>query len=234
MTTQGRSAIVAASAIAGLGAAGVCVLADNAREREGISTLDPRVAADMVHLRAPDLTLLARVLTFVGSEVVVGVAAMLVLLALLLRRSWTRATVLAAGMAGSAALTVGVKLLVARSRPGAADRLGAADSSYSFPSGHTLNSAVFLALLCWLVWPLLSRVGRSVTIPAAAVLAIGIGWSRLYLGYHWFTDVLASVLVAASWLGIVWVLHRSVTVALLQRAPADALAVQPDRPRLRA
>jgi membrane-associated phospholipid phosphatase len=234
MTTQGRSAIVAASAIAGLGAAGVCVLADDAREREGISTLDPRVAADMVHLRAPDLTLLARVLTFVGSEVVVGVAAMLVLLALLLRRSWTRATVLAAGMAGSAALTVGVKLLVARSRPGAADRLGAADSSYSFPSGHTLNSAVFLALLCWLVWPLLSRVGRSVTIPAAAVLAIGIGWSRLYLGYHWFTDVLASVLVAASWLGIVWVLHRSVTVALLQRAPADALAVQPDRPRLRA
>lgn len=40
------------------------------------------------------------------------------------------------------------------------DRLGALDTSYSFPSGHTLNSAVLLALVGWLLWPSLGYAGR--------------------------------------------------------------------------
>jgi membrane-associated phospholipid phosphatase len=42
------------------------------------------------------------------------------------------------------------------------------------------------------------------------VLAVGIGASRLYLGYHWLTDVIASGLVAVAWLSVVWMLREPV------------------------
>ena len=109
----------------------------------------------------------------------------------------------AIGMAGSAALTVLVKHLVARARPGAADVLGPVDHSYSFPSGHTLNSAVFLGLLVWLLWPALrSHAARTMAVAAAALLAAGVGASRVYLGLHWVTDVLAAWLLAGAWLSL--------------------------------
>ncbi len=192
--------------VAALGSLLVCGLADAAREHDGISTVDPRVAADMVAHRTAGLTVLARTLTFVGSEAVVGLIAAVILAALVWRRTWDRAVVFAVAMGGSAVLTVAVKLAVARPRPGAVDRLGALDTSYSFPSGHTLNSAVLLGLVCWLLWPAVSWTARVLVIASAVLLTAGIGFSRLYLGYHWFTDVTASVVIAVSWLSAVLVL----------------------------
>ncbi len=140
--------------------AGVAGLADAAREHDGVSRLDPVTAADVLTWRTPALTHLARILTFMGSEIVVGGLAIAVLLTLLTRHQLTRATVFATAMGGSAFLTVAVKLLVGRPRPGAVDRLGVVDTTYSFPSGHTLNSAVFLALVVWLLWPSVRYAGH--------------------------------------------------------------------------
>jgi len=195
--------------VACLATACVVALADAVGEHDGLSRLDPTIATDVVRSRTAPLTLLARALTFLGSEVVVGGLAIIVLALLLARRRFTSATVFAAGMTGSAFLTVAVKLLVARARPGAVDRLGAADTTYSFPSGHTLNSAVFLALVMWLLWPLLKHAGRVAVATTGAVLATGVAASRVYLGYHWFTDVLASGLVALAWLSMVWLAHSA-------------------------
>jgi undecaprenyl-diphosphatase len=84
--------------------------------------------------------------------------------------------------------------------------MGAPDTTSSFPSGHTLNSVVFLALVVWLLWPTVRRGGHVALVAAGAVLSIGVAASRVYLGYHWLTDVLASGLVALAWLCIVWLL----------------------------
>jgi membrane-associated phospholipid phosphatase len=195
--------------VSGLTTACVVGLADAVGEHDGLSRLDPRIAGEVVRWRTPTLTQLAHVLTFVGSEVVVGGLTIVVLAILLARRQLTRAAVLAVGMGGSAFLTVAVKLHVARARPGAVDRLGAVDTTYSFPSGHTLNSAVFLALVVWLLWPSLRYAGRVAAATTGAGLAIGVAASRVYLGYHWFTDVLASGLVALAWLSIVWLGHSA-------------------------
>ena len=189
-----------------LGTLLVCTLADAAGEHDGISKVDPRVAADMVAHRTGGLTVLARTLTFVGSEAVVGLIAAVILAVLVWRRTWDRAVVFAIAMGGSAVLTVAVKLVVARPRPGAIDRLGALDTSYSFPSGHTLNSAVLLGLVCWLLWPALTWTARALVVASAVLLAAGVGFSRLYLGYHWFTDVTASIVIAVAWLSAVLLL----------------------------
>jgi membrane-associated phospholipid phosphatase len=192
------------AALVAVPVAAVLVLADSAREHDGVSAyVDPRVAADVLRARTSLLTTLARLLTLVGSEAVVGTLALILVIFLLERRGPFLAVCAATAMAASAALTVGVKLLVERARPGAVDRLGPLDASYSFPSGHTLNSAVFLGLVLLLVVPMIPTRGRRIAAAAGtAVLAVGIGLSRVYLGYHWASDIVASWLIAVALLSV--------------------------------
>ncbi|MDX6231359.1 MAG: hypothetical protein QOH68_310, partial [Nocardioidaceae bacterium] len=115
--------------VACLATAGVATLADAAGEHDGLSRLDPVAAADMLTARTPALTHLAQVFTFMGSEIVVGGLAIVVLVTLLMRRKLAPAATFAIGIAGSAVLIVAVKLYVARPRPGQIDRLGAPDTT---------------------------------------------------------------------------------------------------------
>jgi undecaprenyl-diphosphatase len=196
--------LIARLLIAAAGIAAVATLADSARETDGLAGYDLGFAKDLVRVRTVQLTDLARALTFVGD---VPVLLLLTLTAaVLLWRSTGRlrpAALLLVAMAGSGALTYGVKLLVGRHRPGIAFVLGSVDTSYSFPSGHTLNSAVFLMTLAGLLW--MSRAGLPWRIAGgltALLLSAGIGVSRIYLGYHWATDVLAGWLIAVTWLSL--------------------------------
>jgi membrane-associated phospholipid phosphatase len=190
--------------------AAVLVLADSAREHDGLSAqVDPRIAADALDARTGLLTHVATLLTLIGSEAVVGALALGLMILLLERRGPFFAVCAAAAMAVSAGLTVGVKLLVERARPGEVDRLGPLDTTYSFPSGHTLNSAVFLGLVVLLLVPLIrDRRQRIAAGVGAGLLGFGIGLSRVYLGYHWATDVMASWLIALALLTLVNVAVR--------------------------
>ena len=195
------AALVAAAVVA------VLLLADSAREHDGVSAqVDPRVATDVLGIRTTALTSLARLLTLVGSEAVVGALALLLVIFLLERRGPFVAVAATAAMATSAALTVGVKILVERARPGAVDRLGPVDASYSFPSGHTLNSTVLLGLVALLAIPMIRARGRRIAaVVGCLLLAIAIGLSRVYLGYHWASDVVAAWLIAIAVLAFVHV-----------------------------
>lgn len=173
------------------------VLAVSVRERSGVTRIDPRVTAAAVDHRSGLLTHGARVLTLFGSEPVVGCLAVVLVVVLLERRGPVHAWIAAAVMGTSAFLTVTVKLAFGRPRPGAADRIGPPDSTFSFPSGHTLSSAVLLGLLCVLLLPVVRPAARRVALGASTVVGLGIGASRIYLGYHWATDVLASWTIAA-------------------------------------
>lgn len=183
-------------------------LADSVIEGDDLVSIDPTVTSDLVDHRTSALTTAAHLLSFIGSEVILAVLSICLIIVLLERRGPGPACIAAGAMATSAGATVGVKAVFGRARPDASDRLGAFDSTYSFPSGHTLNSAVFLGLVCLLLVPLLSqRRTRIGAYGAAAVLAIGIGTSRIYLGYHWTTDVLASWSIAAVLLTVVHVIN---------------------------
>lgn len=125
---------------------------------------------------------------------------------------WKRAAVwLAVAMTGSLALDLSLKYAYHRTRPIAF--FGVAPRSYSFPSGHALCSLCFYGVMAGLVSARTKSLAWRLAIwTAAAVLVIAIGFSRIYLGVHYPSDVLAGYLAATVWVGAVIVLDHVLKV----------------------
>lgn len=188
-----------------LGTIGTAGLADSATESDGLAAFDPELTADVVSVRRAGLTEVAQVLTFIGSMPVLVLLTVVGAIVLrLLTASWRAPGLLVGAMVGSAITTYALKLAVGRQRPGADLVLGPPDANSAFPSGHALNSAVFFGMLAGLMWVgTRSTLARLAVLTGAVVISAGIGLSRIYLGYHWATDVLAGWLAALTWLAIV-------------------------------
>jgi membrane-associated phospholipid phosphatase len=180
------------------------VLADGAVEHGDLAAHDPAVTTWLMQSRTPLLTAAAQVVTTIGSEASIGVLSFLALVWLVLvKRALGSALVLGSSMGTAAVLTVVLKHFVGRPRPPAADVLGPLESSFSFPSGHTLFSTVFFGLVAGLLVARARRGTARALIVLAWVGASGaVGLSRLYLGYHWLTDVVASWTIAVAVLAV--------------------------------
>jgi undecaprenyl-diphosphatase len=100
-----------------------------------------------------------------------------------------------------------LKLLFTRSRPPVNEYLVRIDS-WSFPSGHSLNSMVVLGLLTVLTVRERHGVWRVVITVFGALLVLLVGFSRVYLGVHWPSDVLAGWLIGAAWVALCVTLAR--------------------------
>lgn len=178
-----------------------------AERPSGATAVDSSVTSWAVAHRTPALTTVARVLSTLGSQAVLIPLTAISAVALLGRRRVVRSVLLFAAWGGAIGLYSLTKHFVHRMRPPADIWLTDVGRSTSFPSGHATQSmATFVAIVVlgavWLPnarWP--ARV-------IAVILAIGVGWSRVYLGVHWATDVGAGWLIAAAWLTIVLGLAR--------------------------
>jgi len=113
-----------------------------------------------------------------------------------LRRS---ALLIAVAMIGATSLSSIVKVLVGRARPVPMNPVGSANG-YSFPSGHTLSSMVVIGVALLLLLPAVPARGRVPLSAGAVLLAAAVGFSRLILGVHFFSDVLGSWLIGGAWL----------------------------------
>jgi len=109
----------------------------------------------------------------------------------------------AIALAGSQLLVVTIKLLVARPRPETIFAVLTA-GGYSFPSGHATSSLAAFGILAWLTTTLTGhRPTQVIAWTAAGLLAAGIGLSRIYLGVHYLSDVLAAWTLGAGWLAAI-------------------------------
>ena len=126
------------------------------------------------------------------------------------RRSESLLVVVTAG--GGLLLAPLLKLVFERPRPALTDHIVLVDS-WSFPSGHSTNSMVVLGLLTVLaVRERPGRLRRTLLVAIGAFLVLAVGFSRVYLGVHWPSDVLAGWAA-----GSVWALGVWATTHLLQR-----------------
>jgi undecaprenyl-diphosphatase len=105
-------------------------------------------------------------------------------------------------MIGAVVLDSALKLVFRRARPD--PFFIAKPPSYSFPSGHSLVSLCFYGLVAGMLSLRLEKRWQRVVVWAAAALVVGmIGLSRIYLGVHWPSDVLAGYAAAIVWMGTV-------------------------------
>jgi undecaprenyl-diphosphatase len=171
-----------------------------------MASVDTEVLDFFVRHRQPWLSTVARGVTLLGnSAVLIPLVLIVGLVMWRRRRTWTPLVVLAAAYAGAELLFQTLKAIVGRARPPSAVAIGHFTGT-AFPSGHaTLSAAVFGALAA------LVPGRRRAAGLAAAGIALMVGVTRLYLGAHWLTDVLAGWALGAGWLALVIVTPRAVT-----------------------
>ena len=151
------------------------------------------------HHATPALDKLAIFLTIIGNTGPMVGLGVLVWLGLLGRRQWRAAWVWFAAVGGSMVLTQIIKRLVARPRPALWASIRP-EHTFSFPSGHAMDTAAIAAALVFLVWG--SR-RRGWVWALAPLFALAVGWARVYLGVHNPSDVLAGWAAAVAWVAAV-------------------------------
>ncbi|MFD3596557.1 phosphatase PAP2 family protein [Nocardia sp. NPDC058640] len=166
----------------------------------GVTWADTRVLDWMIAHRGEPLTSIATVITDLGDTLSMVILAAIVISWFVLRRDLPVAALVAFTSLGAGVLVWVIKRLVGRQRPPEASRL-VFEPSLSYPSGHTLGSTVVVGIVAIVLVPLIQRRWARVAVTAfAIVFPVAVGLSRIYLGVHWTTDVLAGWIIGLLWL----------------------------------
>lgn len=150
------------------------------------------------HLHGHSLTTAIKTVTALGSlDLVAPLTVVVAVAGMLLRRPRAAALVVLA-VVGADLLQLGLKPLFGRARPHVFPRLEQVGSA-AYPSGHAIVSASLafaLVAICW------RRPWRAAAASAAALYMVAVGFSRVYLGVHYPSDVVGAWLLAAAWVAI--------------------------------
>ena len=163
----------------------------------------------------------ARDITALGGHTVLTIVTVTVLVYLMLTRRRAAAAVVLVAVGGGMLLSTGLKLGFERPRPDLVPH-GTRVYTASFPSGHSMLSAVTYLTL----GALLARVERAwrvriFLVAVAVVLTLIVGVSRVYLGVHWPTDVLAGWCGGAAWASLCWFVALQLQRKGQVEAPGD-------------
>ena len=187
-----------AGLIASLGVLGV--VAEGVRTQE-VFALDTWATPFLHGIASPGLDATMNTLTAVGTVPVIGPILAVVVAWLTWKRRYGGVLFVGVASGGSLLLQGVMKLWFERPRP----KLPWAQAlpDYSFPSGHTMNAIIFYVALALIVWSVFGRKIGVAALIGAIVLALAVGVSRIYLGYHYLTDVVGGLLAGIAWLLVV-------------------------------
>lgn len=164
---------------------------------------DMVVSSMIQHRESEPLTVISRLVSLLGSVAVLSGLFVMSMAVLFILHRRKPALVLALVMAGAIVLENALKYAFHRSRP--VSLLMTAPESYSFPSGHAIFSVCFyVATAAFCTSKFTGCAGRAGLWTCVIMLVIAIGLSRIYLGIHYPSDVIAGYLIAGFWLCSVW------------------------------
>lgn len=150
--------------------------------------------------RTPTLNDLMLFITYLGNWRIVFLGAFFICLILLLRKRWYHLSTFVISVGGGEVLVWIIKHLVERPRPPLVNAL-TPETSFSFPSGHGFVALSFYGLLSYYLFHISkNKFQKLLSILFGITIVLLIGISRIYLGVHWPTDVLASFAVGSAWL----------------------------------
>lgn len=186
-------------------AVGFTEVLEDVLEGDGIAGIDRPAARWLAGHRDLWLTATLRAVTVGGDPLFLTALALPIsVLAGWRCRSWRPVVLALVGGGGTALVLFTAKALVGRQRPPLPFAAIAADG-YSFPSGHATGTAAIMVLSAWMMtrWLITGWTGRVIVWAMAIGSALVIGYSRVYLGVHYVSDVLAGWLLGIAWAGIV-------------------------------
>lgn len=201
--------------LAGLGALALFgALTDQVLEQDA-ERLDNTILTILRLFESPELTAVAQGLSALGTEVL-AVFLLVLLIALAVQQRWGAVLGLLLVTFGAQMLNSVLKELFHRTRPAPlADPLAdlIPGQAFSFPSGHAMVAAAFYLFVAYLSWRLLPGCWRLFSVSLFLAIIGLIGLSRLYLGVHYLTDVVAGYLAGFFWTDAVivsgWLLAHS-------------------------
>jgi len=206
-----------ASVIAGVFAAILANLAQSITDREGIVRLDERMAHTLALHRGPSLTAVMRAVSWLGAyDVIVPLGVIVSAWFLSRRGDWSPAARLLVAIAATATLSEALQNAVGRARPTLP--LGFASvSGWGFPAERAAVCVAFYGVIAVLLSAGRARVSQVLVWVAMVLIVALVGASRVYLGLHWFSDVVAGYALGGLMLCAV------LAATLLARRPAPAL-----------
>lgn len=154
------------------------------------------------------LTSVMKFFTQLGSFSSVMMIFLLVLVILGLYKSKVKMLIFGVVVLGTPLINEMLKLAFQRSRPHLHRLIEI--GGYSFPSGHSMNAASVYGVLVYLLWKHVpGKVGRTVLLSISCLFILMIGVSRIYLGVHYPSDVIAGYLASSFWvLAVIWLFHK--------------------------
>jgi undecaprenyl-diphosphatase len=200
-----RALYVTAVVLAVVGAAVFFVTLAGVLQHNGVASSDETARRWLLTTRSDVLTIVMIVLAVIFGPVALPIIVLVVTVAwgIFARHAW-RPILLAAAMLTGVGLAELIGHLVDRKRPPVDLMLFGADPTFSFPSGHVLGASDFLLVSAFLVFsrrrnPKTTVVGFVCAVSGVILASV----SRLYLGYHWVSDAVASVSLSLVVLGAV-------------------------------
>lgn len=219
-----RAPLIWGGAIALACLAGFFELAEDFAVSTAVMAFDVRVSSAVQAWRAPTLTTFFYGATIVGNVGVMTAITVVTMLALWWRRRGAEALLLGIVVGAGALISTFVKRVTERPRPDAANAIIEVPASFSFPSGHSMASLLYFGVLAYLAlrrtsWP---SWAKALSVGACIAAAVTIGLSRVYLGVHWPSDVLASWLLGGAWLAVALGVFESLQPASTGREAVSA------------
>lgn len=189
----GLFGLVASLVVLGSVAAGV-------RSQE-VFALDAWATPFLHGIASPGLDVLMIGLTTLGTSTVIVPALAVVMAVLLWRHRPGAALFLGVVCLGALVLNATMKVFFQRPRP--VLPWASVLPDYSFPSGHTMNAVVFYLALALVIWSIRGRRAGMAAMAVAIIIALAVATSRIYLGYHYLTDVVGGLLAGIALLLVV-------------------------------
>jgi undecaprenyl-diphosphatase len=210
LTATGWAAFIVAGSV-------FLAIAWSVSSRAPIVTFDAQVS-EWLHAHAtPGLTSIMLVVTHANSTVAISVYGVIFALVLARMREWYWMLTVALSIAGGLALNVLFKHAFERARPHF-DHAPVALETYSFPSGHTAAATVFYGVLAaFLVSRTHDKRLRAALVIGAIAAVVLVAFTRVYLGAHYPSDVVAAAAASTAWLTLClatvhgWVRRRRAT-----------------------
>lgn len=199
--TETGIALSFATAIVGAAVVGIGIVIAMIRTKTGLFPLDLRFARyGAQHATTTSTDVMRTISQLGGTTGVVVIAVIATVVEYIRRHSRSIPLFMTLAVGGQFALSNGIKYLVERARPDLSRLTGFAGSS--FPSGHSTAAAATLAAVALLTTRDRSRRTKIAGAAIAAGSAVLVGMTRVFLGVHWFTDVVGGLLLGWGWFAL--------------------------------